>query len=83
MGKPVSQSLPRIVPAAVQSSSLLVGDVAKLVGLSTERVKQLDAELRPERTPSGGRIYARTVVEAFAAERERKRAAKPPGKGRA
>ncbi len=51
------------------SDPLSASDVARLLGLSVGRVRQLDAELHPQRTPSGRRIYRRGKVERFAAER--------------
>ena len=36
---------------------LTSGTVARLLGLSNERVRQLDDELRPQRGPNGYRRY--------------------------
>lgn len=49
------------------------GEAARLLGLSRERVIQLDADLQPQRTVLGRRIYARATVEAYAARRQARR----------
>jgi hypothetical protein len=45
--------------------------VGRLLGVSSARVRQLDAELRPLRTASGRRIYQRAAVERYAQARAR------------
>lgn len=44
-------------------------DVARLLGVSDGRVRQLDARLEPARTPNGRRVYRRDIVEKHARER--------------
>lgn len=41
--------------------------------LAPQSVKYHDPHLQPERTPSGRRLYRRSVVLAFIAERQRAR----------
>jgi excisionase family DNA binding protein len=50
-------------------------DVARLLGCSTERVRQLerDGKLPAEKMPNGRRIFRAEVVEQFAAERARRK----------
>jgi excisionase family DNA binding protein len=48
---------------------LTVGDVAKLLGVSRDRVVQLDGELRPDRTASGVRLFRRELVDMYAGAR--------------
>jgi len=43
--------------------------VARRLHVSASRVRQLDAELRPERCACGSRVYSAETVEAFAAKR--------------
>jgi excisionase family DNA binding protein len=51
-------------------------DAARIVGVSTSRIIQLDREhqLRALRDSGGRRLYRRRDVEAFAAARRRKNA---------
>jgi hypothetical protein len=51
------------------SSLLTVGGAAAVLGVSTARVRQLDAVLEPLRISSGQRIYRRETVEKIARER--------------
>ena len=55
--------------------------VARLLGLSTSRVSQLDrlGKLRAFRDSGGRRLWSREVVEQFAAEREARRASETRG----
>jgi DNA-binding transcriptional MerR regulator len=53
---------------------LLTGDVARLGGLSDETIRRHDAALRPERTPSGRRLYRVEVVLGWLASREQRAA---------
>jgi hypothetical protein len=53
---------------------LTSGEVGRELGISHTRIVQLDAELRPELTPTGRRIYRREIIEAYAAARVAKRA---------
>ncbi len=39
--------------------------VARMLGLGVERIRQLDAELRPIRRPNGHRYYDPAVIEAY------------------
>lgn len=50
-------------------SLMTVSEVAAKLGLSVQRVKQLDSKLSPQRTPSGWRIYQSDVVERVRKER--------------
>ena len=52
-----------------------ISDVARMLGLSTDRVAQLDAELRPIRLPDGrrDRRYDPKVVERVARQRAARR----------
>lgn len=47
--------------------------VARRLGVSAARVRQLDDELKPMRTEDGSRLYAADDVERFAALRDVKR----------
>ncbi|HYD83755.1 MAG TPA: MerR family transcriptional regulator [Opitutus sp.] len=51
---------------------LTIGDVAKALGLSTARVNQLDAVLRPVRRENGHRRYAAADVERLMKERSKR-----------
>lgn len=51
------------------SKFLTTGDVARALGYSPTWVGRLDAELKPERTPGGMRIYRADVVERIRAAR--------------
>ena len=53
------------------SKLLTSGEAAKVLGLSDERIRQLDDDLRPVRTAGGQRIYLRAAVEALAEQRAR------------
>lgn len=46
-----------------------IGDVARALSLSTERVRQLDKCLKPIRTANGQRRYDPLLVEAYAEAR--------------
>jgi hypothetical protein len=48
---------------------LTIGPVARELDLSVARVRQLDAELQPERGDLGVRLYDRARVDAVAARR--------------
>ena len=56
----------------VAAVKLTTNTVAKLLGLSAERIRQLDAELEPDRTESGVRLFDPAVVEAFRSKREKR-----------
>lgn len=51
--------------------TLTTADTARALGLSSERVRQLDAELQPERLPNGQRRYNPDLVVALAQKRAR------------
>jgi excisionase family DNA binding protein len=55
------------------SALLTVSDVARRLGISTSRVRQLghSGELRPLRTLAGWRVYDEAQVERLALERDR------------
>jgi DNA-binding transcriptional MerR regulator len=55
---------------------LQVGSVARRLGLSVHRIRQLDDVLKPQRTLEGRRLYESALVDAYAAEREAARASK-------
>lgn len=54
---------------------LTTGEVSRSLGLSTDRVRQLErcGELPARRTETGVRLFERTAVEAFRQQRERKK----------
>jgi hypothetical protein len=58
-----------------KAERLVTRDVMTILELGDDRVRQLDAELQPERTPSGQRIYRREIVEAYARQRRARRKA--------
>lgn len=60
------------------NSKLLTGDDAQRLGLSPDRVRQLERAgvLLAQRTPTGLRLYDRDVVERLAAERAQRRKAR-------
>ena len=57
----------------MNKDSLLVSDVAKLIGRSADRVRQLerDGVLSAERTAGGVRIFRASDVEAYLTRRGR------------
>lgn len=63
---------------APQNSScadiLTTGEVSRALGLSTDRVRQLEryGELPARRTETGVRLFSRTAVEEFRQQRQRK-----------
>jgi excisionase family DNA binding protein len=62
------------IPTEPSSSELTTGQVATLLGISTERVRQLAREDRlPHRNSSLGRLYRREDVEAFDKSRQQSR----------
>lgn len=48
---------------------MTTADVARRLGVGTPRVRQLDAELRPERCACGARRYDPAAVAAYEASR--------------
>lgn len=58
-----------------QDTLLRIGTAARILGLSTERVRQLAQEgrLREMRTVDGCRLFSEEDVERLAAEREEQR----------
>ncbi len=48
---------------------LTVGAVARVLGVSRPRVRQLDDRLRPRRDEAGFRVYEAAAVERVEAER--------------
>lgn len=56
---------------SIDPYSLTSGDVARVLGVSVERVRQLDAVLRPKRRASGRRFYHPRRVRAVANQRAR------------
>lgn len=45
--------------------------VARMLGVGVERVRQLDADLRPIRRPNGHRYYDPAIVDAYRRSRGR------------
>jgi hypothetical protein len=50
------------------------GEAAQVLGVTDERVRQLDSALMPVRTTGGQRIYLSAVVSAVAEQRAARRA---------
>jgi hypothetical protein len=48
---------------------LSIGDAARLIGVSTERVRAIDAKLSPIRNDAGMRRYRVDVVSQYASTR--------------
>jgi excisionase family DNA binding protein len=57
------------------STPLTTGEAAKVLKVSADRVRQLEAEgtLQAVRTASGVRLFERSAVEKLAAERAKNR----------
>lgn len=53
--------------------TMAIGDVAEVLGVCTQRVRQLDGELEPVRGRQGYRRYDPRVVERVAKRREANR----------
>jgi hypothetical protein len=53
----------------LEAPLLTTAGVARELGLTPARIRQLDAELRPVRTAAGGRLYTSAAVERVRAER--------------
>jgi len=47
----------------------MVGEVARMLGVSDQRVRQLDDILKPDRTATGVRLYDPARIEKVAAKR--------------
>lgn len=45
--------------------TMTIGDVARALGLSVERIRQLDGKLKPTRQANGQRRYDPRDVEVF------------------
>jgi hypothetical protein len=56
-------------------------EAARALGLTTTRVRKMDAVLRPLVLGNGQRLYARAEVERIAAERDASRAARRRTRG--
>lgn len=64
-----SAAVERWLPATA-SDVLAVEDVRIMLGgITAARVRQLDPELKPQRTPAGVRFYRREIVERVVAAR--------------
>jgi DNA-binding transcriptional MerR regulator len=50
---------------------LTVSSVARQLGVTPSRVRQLDDELHPERTDTGVRLYTAAAVAEYLARRKR------------
>lgn len=50
---------------------MTTADVARALGLSVERIRQLDEQLKPSRAANGQRRYDPKDVEAYAKRRAR------------
>lgn len=71
-------SPPRKPPVSLKAvtidcHTMTIQDVAAFVGVSTERIRQLDEVLAPARRANGYRRYDPRVVQAFVAKRDAKR----------
>lgn len=53
----------------IDRHTMIIGDVAKILGVSVSRVQQLDDELKPTRHENGHRRYDPADVERYAAGR--------------
>jgi DNA-binding transcriptional MerR regulator len=49
--------------------TMITGDVARVLGLSVDRIKELDDELQPIRLPNGHRRYDPAIVARVAERR--------------
>ncbi len=60
---------------STSSDILTTGEVSRSLGISTDRVRQLErcGQLPARRTETGVRLFERTVVEEFRRKRERER----------
>jgi len=60
----------------IDKHTMTIGDVAHVLGVTSDRVRQLDSSLHPvRRAGNGQRRYDPAVVERIAKERTRKHAA--------
>jgi hypothetical protein len=66
---PISLS---IMPVQIDPHTMSSGDVGRVLGVTDERVRQLDDQLKPIRRANGRRYYDPRVVESVANERARK-----------
>lgn len=55
----------------IDRHTMTTADVARALGLSTERIRQLDGDLAPVRSGNGQRRYDPKDVEAYAKRRAR------------
>lgn len=67
-----SRAMSRI--AMTNAQLIQSGTVARILGVSATRVRQLDDELTPIVTAEGRRLYDPEVVHAFAARRDYRKA---------
>lgn len=57
----------------IDPHTMTSGDVARVLGVTDERVRQLDAELKPIRRENGQRRYDPAVVKRVAEQRAERR----------
>lgn len=74
IARQIHEANPRRVSFGVElpvsmTHTLTTADTARALGLSSERVRQLDTELQPKRMPNGQRRYSRDAVSAYAKRR--------------
>lgn len=64
--------------SAASVEILTVGEVSRALGMSPDRVRQLErvGVLAARRTESGVRIFARTVIDEFRRKREARKGAR-------
>jgi hypothetical protein len=56
----------------IDKHTMVISDVARHIERSVDRVRDLDAELQPVRTPSGARRYDPAVVERYMKQRSKR-----------
>lgn len=56
----------------MSTTPMTCGEVARVLGVSTTRVKQLESDLNPTKTTNGTRLYDPAVVERVRKAREKK-----------
>lgn len=76
IARQIHEANPRRVSFSVElpasmTHTLTTADTARALGVSSERVRQLDAELQPRRLPNGQRRYNPDLVVAYAKRRSK------------
>src|ERR1700704_6012554 len=82
---PGSRNLPPLrqhdtIDAADGRGPMLIGEAARVLGLSTDRVRELDDILNPRRSSGGMRLYDPRAVERLRHERDETREARRAAK---